>query len=89
MPQVGKDFKAEVEKMDAPFYVTPEHNRSVSALLKNAIDWGSRTVPESVLHKPSAMAGVAGGKIGTAVAQSHLRSILGFFRAPLYTQPEL
>ena len=73
-------FKAEVADADAILFVTPEHNRSIPALLKNAIDWGSRPYGTSVwIGKPAATTGTSGGAISTAVAQQHLRQILGNF----------
>src|SRR5690348_7041562 len=73
-------FKAEVADSDAILFVTPEHNRSIPALLKNAIDWGSRPYGTSVwIGKPAATTGTSGGAISTAVAQQHLRQILGNF----------
>jgi chromate reductase len=73
-------FKAEVTDSDAILFVTPEHNRSIPALLKNAIDWGSRPYGTSVwIGKPAATTGTSGGAISTAVAQQHLRQILGNF----------
>lgn len=73
-------FKAEVANADAILFVTPEHNRSITALLKNAIDWGSRPYGTSVwIGKPAATTGTSGGAISTAIAQQHLRNILGNF----------
>jgi chromate reductase len=71
-------FKGEIEAADAVLFVTPEHNRSIPAVLKNAIDWGSRPWGQSSWPgKPAAIIGAAGGAISTAIAQSHLRSVLG------------
>jgi chromate reductase len=64
--------------------VTPEYNRSIPGSLKNAIDWGSRPWGKnSFSRKPSATIGTSPGKIGTAVAQQHLKSILSFCNSPL------
>jgi chromate reductase len=69
--------------------VTPEYNRSLPAALKNAIDWASRPRGEnSLAGKPSAMIGASSGAIGTAIAQQHLRSILGFCNSPLMSAVE-
>ncbi len=58
--------------------VTPEYNRSIPAILKNAIDWGSKPLDRNVwANKPAALAGTSPGAIGTAVGQQHLRQILG------------
>ena len=71
-------FKAEVEGADALLFVTPEHSRSIPAVLKNAIDWGARPWGKtSWPGKPAALIGTSGGVISTAVAQQHLRAVLG------------
>jgi chromate reductase len=71
-------FKAEVEGSDALLFVTPEHSRSISAVLKNAIDWGARPWGKtSWPGKPAAVTGTSGGVISTAIAQQHLRAVLG------------
>jgi chromate reductase len=71
-------FKAEVESSDALLFVTPEHSRSIPAVLKNAIDWGARPWGKtSWPGKPAAITGTSGGAISTAVVQQHLRSVLG------------
>ena len=71
-------FDQEIAGADAVLVVTPEFNRSLPAVLKNAIDWGSRAKPQSVWRgKVAAITGTSPGAIGTAVAQQHLRQILG------------
>jgi chromate reductase len=71
-------FKGEVEASDALLFVTPEHSRSIPAVLKNAIDWGARPWGKtSWPGKPAAIIGTSGGVISTAVAQQHLRAVLG------------
>jgi chromate reductase len=70
--------------VDAVLFVTPEYNRSIPGALKNAIDWASRPYGQnSFTRKPSAVIGTSPGKIGTAVGQQHLRSILAFCNSPL------
>lgn len=77
-PDVVNRFTAEVRAVDALLVVTPEHNRSVTAVLKNALDWGSKPVGHNVwFGKTAAIAGTSPGVIGTAVGQQHLRQILG------------
>jgi chromate reductase len=64
-------------------FVTPEYNRSIPGGLKNAIDWASRPYGTNAFtRKPSAVIGTSPGKIGTAIAQQHLRSILAFCNSP-------
>jgi chromate reductase, NAD(P)H dehydrogenase (quinone) len=82
-PQVALDFKAAIAAVDAALFVTPEYNRSIPGPLKNAIDWASRPYgTNSFARKPSAVIGTSPGKIGTAIAQQHLRSILAFCNSP-------
>jgi chromate reductase len=71
-------FKSEIAAADALLFVTPEHNRSIPALLKNAIDWGARPYGQnSWSGKPAAITGTSPGAIGAAVAHFHLRQVLG------------
>jgi len=77
-PETVRRFTAEVTALPALLFVTPEHNRSIPAVLKNAIDWGSKPTDKNVWRgKVAAITGTANGGIGTAVAQQHLRAILG------------
>lgn len=81
-PAAVDDFTEAVRGSDAIFVVMPEYNRSVPAVLKNAIDWGSKPLGRNVwLDKPVAMTGTSPGAIGTAVGQQHLRQILGVLGA--------
>ena len=82
-PAVATDFKQSIAAVDAVLFVTPEYNRSIPGGLKNAIDWASRPYGQnSFTRRPSAMIGTSTGKIGTAIAQQHLRSILAFCNSP-------
>lgn len=82
-PPAGKALKESIASVDAILFVTPEYNRSIPGALKNAIDWASRPYGQnSFTRKPSAVIGTSPGKIGTAVGQQHLRSILGFCNSP-------
>ena len=70
-------MRKEIENIDTILFMVPEYNRSISGVLKNAIDWASRPYNQSCLKgKYAAMAGISYASAGTAVAQSHLRSIL-------------
>ena len=83
-PAVATDFKKAIAAVDAVLFVTPEYNRSIPGALKNAIDWASRPYGTNAFtRKPSAVIGTSPGKIGTAIAQQHLRSILAFCNSPL------
>jgi chromate reductase len=83
-PPEGRALKEAIASVDAVMFVTPEYNRSIPGALKNAIDWGSRPWGTNSFHrKPSACIGTSPGKIGTAVGQQHLKSILSFCNSPL------
>jgi len=83
-PPVARAFKQAIADVDAVLFVTPEYNRSIPGGLKNAIDWASRPWGKnSFARKPSGVIGTSTGKIGTAVGQQHLRSILAFCNSPL------
>jgi chromate reductase, NAD(P)H dehydrogenase (quinone) len=70
-------FKQEIARADGVLFVTPEHDRSIPAVLKNAIDWGARPYGTSVwAEKPAFITGTSPGAIGSALAQQHLRNIL-------------
>ena len=82
-PAVAREFKQAIAASDAVLFVTPEYNRSIPGALKNAIDWASRPYGTNAFtRKASAIIGTSPGKIGTAVAQQHLRSILAFCNSP-------
>ena len=88
-PPAGKALKDALASVDAVLFVTPEYNRSIPGALKNAIDWASRPWgTNSFSRKPSAIIGTSPGKIGTAVAQQHLRSIMAFCNSPLMNSVE-
>jgi chromate reductase, NAD(P)H dehydrogenase (quinone) len=78
LPKGVARFKSDVTAADGLLFVTPEHNRSIPTVLKNAIDWGARPYGQNSWNgKPAAITGTSPGAIGTAVAQQHLRQILG------------
>jgi len=80
VPSAVARFKSEVAGADALLFVTPEHSRSIPAVLKNAIDWGGRPYGTTVWPgKPAAIIGASPGAISTAILQSHLRAVLGSF----------
>src|SRR5687768_3847349 len=82
-PAVARALKDAIARVDAVLFVTPEYNRSIPGALKNAIDWASRPYGKnSFTRKPSAVIGTSPGKIGTAIGQQHLRSILAFCNSP-------
>lgn len=82
-------FRDHVKAMDAVLFVTPEYNRSLPAVLKNAIDVGSRPYGHSVWSgKPGAVMSVSPGAIGGFGANHHLRQCLVFLNVPAMQQPE-
>ncbi|HEU5468725.1 MAG TPA: NADPH-dependent FMN reductase [Steroidobacteraceae bacterium] len=88
-PAPGKALKQAIADVDAVLIVTPEYNRSIPGVLKNAIDWASRPYgTNSFARKPSAVIGASPGKIGTAIAQQHLRGVLGYCNSPQMNAPE-
>lgn len=82
-------LKSDISKAQGLLFVTPEYNRSVPGVLKNAIDHASRPYGQSVWGgKPGGVIGVSIGAIGTALAQQHLRNILAYLDVPTLGQPE-
>ena len=87
---VVKQFRAQIQSAQAVLFLTPEYNRSIPGVLKNALDQGSRPYGKSVwAGKPAAVAGVSVGAIGTALAQQHLRNVLAYLDMPTLAQPEI
>jgi chromate reductase len=83
-------FKEAIRDADALLIATPEYNRGVPGVLKNAIDWASRPPFASPLtNKPVAVIGASTGRGGTARAQEQLRSALEYSRARVLEQPEV
>ncbi|RYX98168.1 MAG: NAD(P)H-dependent oxidoreductase [Comamonadaceae bacterium] len=84
-----KRLKQHIASAQGLLFVTPEYNRSIPGVLKNAIDHASRPYGQSVWGgKPGAVIGVSVGAIGTAMAQQHLRNILAYLNVPTLGQPE-
>lgn len=87
---VVKQFRDAIRSADAVLFVTPEYNRSMPGVLKNALDQGSRPYGHSVWDgKPAAVIGMSVGAIGTALAQQHLRNVLAYLNMPTLGQPEM
>ena len=88
-PAVAR-LRAEIKAASAVLFVTPEYNRSMPGVLKNAIDQASRPWGQSVwAGKPAAVAGVSVGAIGTALAQQHLRNVLAYLGMPTLSGHEM
>lgn len=76
-PEAARQFKQRILAADGVIFVTPEYNRSMPGVLKNAIDHGSRPYGQSCWGgKPAGVLGVSPGATGTAMAQQHLRNVL-------------
>ena len=85
-----KRLKSEIEAAQGLLFLTPEYNRSVPGVLKNAIDHASRPYGQnSWAGKPAGVIGVSIGVIGTALAQQHLRSVLAILDVPTLGVPEV
>jgi chromate reductase, NAD(P)H dehydrogenase (quinone) len=84
-----KRLKNGIESAQGVLFVTPEYNRSIPGVLKNAIDHASRPPGQnSWAGKPAGVLGASIGVMGTAMAQQHLRNILTFLGIPTLGQPE-
>lgn len=84
-----KLLKNEIKAARGLLFVTPEYNRSIPGVLKNAIDHASRPHGQNVwAGKPAGILGVSTGAIGTAMAQQHLRNVLAHLDVPTLCQPE-
>lgn len=89
-PEEAQKIKDAVHAADGVLFVTPEYNRSIPGVLKNAIDWVSRPWGyNSFDGKPVGIVGATISPVGTAVAQSDLRHIAGYLNTKLMGQPEL
>jgi len=85
-----KRFKQEISSSQGVVFVTPEYNRSIPGVLKNAIDHASRPYGQSAwAGKPASVMGASGGATGTAMAQQHLRNILSHLDMRVLGQPEV
>ncbi|MDP2818724.1 MAG: NAD(P)H-dependent oxidoreductase [Polaromonas sp.] len=82
-------LKGEITAAQGVLFFTPEYNRSLPGVLKNAIDHASRPYGKSVWNgKPAGVIGASVGPIGTALAQQHLRNTLAYLNMPTLGQPE-
>lgn len=85
-----KRLKSEIRASQGVIFVTPEYNRSLPGVIKNAIDHASRPYDQNAwAGKPAGIIGASIGSIGTAVAQQHLRGVLGYLDVPTMGQPEV
>ena len=89
LPESAKRFRAEVAAADGVLIASPEYNFSLTAALKNAIDWASRPPNQSWQDKPVAIFSVSAGPMGGARVQYDLRRILGQIWAHVLPRPEV
>ena len=83
-------LRAQVAQADGILIATPEYNQSIPGVLKNAIDWLSRPLPDEVLvGKPVAVVGASAGRWGTRLAQAALRQVLYATESPVLPHPAL
>src|SRR5688572_2703050 len=81
-------LKSEIREANGLLFVTPEYNRSIPGVLKNAIDHASRPYGQSAFAgKAAGVIGISVGAIGTALAQQHLRNILAYLDVAVLGQP--
>ncbi|MEK6731011.1 MAG: NAD(P)H-dependent oxidoreductase [Pseudomonadota bacterium] len=84
-----KRLKAELNASQGFLFVSPEYNRSIPGVIKNAIDHASRPYGNSAwTNKPAGILGASIGAIGTALAQQHLRNVLAYLDVPTLGAPE-
>lgn len=89
-PEEYTTFRNTIKNLDAVLFVTPEYNRSIPAVLKNALDVASRPYGENVWDgKPAAIISVSPGAISGFGANHHLRQVLTFLNMPVVQQPEV
>lgn len=89
-PEAALRVKKQIEAADGVLFVTPEYNRGIPGVLKNVIDWVSRPWGQnSLAGKPAAVIGISGSTLGTALAQTQLRSVLLYLDTLLIGQPEV
>ena len=89
LPKEWADFRQRLNAYDGLLFVTPEYNRSVPGVLKNALDVGSRPYGKSIWNgKPAAVVSISRGNMGGFGANHHLRQSLVFLNVPTMQQPE-
>lgn len=90
LPEEVSFFKEKVRSCDGVLFVTPEYDYSIPAVLKNAIEWGTRPFEDNVWdEKPVAIAGASTGMVGTARAQMALRQIMVEVNMLTFNRPQV
>ncbi|NNC93871.1 MAG: NAD(P)H-dependent oxidoreductase [Acidimicrobiia bacterium] len=88
LPEAVTTMRDELGRADAILFAAPEYNWSIPGVMKNAIDWASRGSDSPLTGKPAAIMG-AGGRLGTAYAQQHLRQILTHLKLRVVSSPNV
>lgn len=89
-PASARRLKSEITAAQGLLFVTPEYNRSIPGVLKNALDHASRPYGQNAwAGKPASVIGASIGATGTAMAQQHLRNVLAYLDVPTLAQPEV
>lgn len=88
-PEPVEALRRSIAEADALLIATPEHNFSIPAALKNAIDWASRGADQPCAGKPAAIMGASPGMLGTGRCQMHLRQVLVFLDVHPLNKPEV
>jgi chromate reductase, NAD(P)H dehydrogenase (quinone) len=87
---VVRQLKSEISAAAGVLFVTPEYNRSIPGVLKNAIDHASRPYGQNAFAgKPAGILGASPGILGTSMAQQHLRNVLAYLDMATLSQPEV
>lgn len=90
IPEVVKSFKEKIQSADGILFITPEYNRSIPGVLKNAIDWASRPYAKGKWkNKSTAVLGASMGPLGAYSAQLVLKQTMSFLGAYVMWQPEI
>lgn len=88
-PKPYTDFRKKLDEMDGFIFVTPEYNRSYPAVIKNALDVGSRGEKNRWAKKPGAIVSSSPGAYGGFGSNNHLKQVLAFLDVPTLRQPEM
>ena len=89
MPEAVRKLRQQIRAADAVLIATPEYNRSIPGVLKNVIDWASRSPDQPLAGKPAAIFGASSGPYGTIRAQHHLRTICSILGMLVLPRPEV
>jgi chromate reductase, NAD(P)H dehydrogenase (quinone) len=89
LPAEVQTFKEAISEKDAILFVSPEYNRSIPGVLKNAIDWSTRGGSYALDKKPGAVIGATSGRLGTVAMQAHMHNVMLHVGMRVIGQPEV